>query len=83
MTAWGQKRKSETTILMSVKPPKAEVARCRCHFRDVPEGDIHSGAKTVHHRRNVTFQFVEVAILKSLFVEILRPPDRITSNPVR
>ena len=45
--------------------------------------EIDSGAKTVHHRRNVTFQFVEVAILKSLFVEILRPPDRITSNPVR
>ena len=35
-----QNRKSRPTILMSVKPPKAEVARRWWHFRYVPTRDI-------------------------------------------
>ena len=35
-----QQRKSRTTILMSVKSLKAEVASCRWHFRFVPTPDI-------------------------------------------
>ncbi len=36
ISAPGHERKSRTTILMSVKPPKAEVTRRRWHFRYVP-----------------------------------------------
>jgi hypothetical protein len=35
----GHQRKSRTTILMSVKRLKAEVARRQWHFRLVPIGD--------------------------------------------
>ena len=40
MSAWGQKRKSRPTILMSVKPPKADVARRQWHFRFVPLPEV-------------------------------------------
>jgi len=43
----GQKRKSRITILMSVNPPKAEVARRRCHFRDVPTPDVDADKSTM------------------------------------
>jgi len=36
----GQLRKSRTTILMSVKRPKAEVARRHLHFRYVPQAEV-------------------------------------------
>ena len=39
MSVSGQTRKSATTILMSVKPPKADLGRRR-HFRFVPIADI-------------------------------------------
>jgi hypothetical protein len=41
MSAQGHKRKSRTTILMSVKRPKAEVARRRWHFRFVPKAAVN------------------------------------------
>jgi hypothetical protein len=40
MSVPGQKRKSRTTILMSVKPPKAEVRLSRFDVRYVPKGDM-------------------------------------------
>ncbi len=39
-SALGHKRKSRTTILMSVMPPKAEVAGRRWHFRFVPIPEV-------------------------------------------
>ena len=50
MSAAGHKRKSATTILMSVIPPKAEVARRRWHFRYVPKAEVA--------RRRWYFRFV-------------------------
>ena len=43
-SVWGQQRKSQTTILISAKPPKAEVARRRWHFAYVPLADIRCSA---------------------------------------
>jgi len=40
MTASGQKRKSKTAFLMSVKRPKAEVSRRQSDVRYVPNPDI-------------------------------------------
>jgi hypothetical protein len=36
----GHKRKSDTASLMTDMPPKAEVARRRCHFRFVPLPEV-------------------------------------------
>ena len=36
----GQNRKSQAAFPMSVKPPKAEVARRRFHFRYVPLPEV-------------------------------------------
>ena len=43
---------------------------------------IKIGAKVVRHGRTVTFQLAEVAIPKSLFVEILRLIDRLRPAPL-
>jgi len=40
MSESGQQRKSATTFVMSVKPPKAEVARRQWHFRYVPLAEV-------------------------------------------
>ena len=40
MSAPGQKRKSRTTILMSVIPPKAEVSLSRFDVRYVPLAEV-------------------------------------------
>ena len=40
MSALGQKRKSRTTILMSVIPPKAEVSLSRRDVRYVPLAEV-------------------------------------------
>ena len=42
----GQQRKSPTTFVMSVRPPKAEVTGRRCHFRFVPQPDMGAGWAT-------------------------------------
>ena len=48
----GPSRNSATTILMSVKRPKAEVARRQWHFRDVPFPEVRSLRKSLkQHRR--------------------------------
>ncbi len=43
----GQQRKSRTTILMSVNPPKAEVSLSRFDVRFAPKGDIHSSPRSL------------------------------------
>ena len=40
------------------------------------------GVKVVRHGRYVAFQMAEVAILKTLFVEILRLIDRLRPAPL-
>jgi hypothetical protein len=40
MSVVGHNRKSRTTILMSVKPPKAEVSRSRSDVRYVPLTEV-------------------------------------------
>ncbi len=40
------------------------------------------GVKVVRHGRYVTLQMAEVAILKTLFVEILRLIDRLRPAPL-
>ncbi len=40
MSEPGQQRKSDTASMMSVKPPKAEVAIHGADVRYVPKGDI-------------------------------------------
>ena len=44
MSVMGQKRKSRTTILISVKPPIAEVSLSRFDVRYVPQPDIQASA---------------------------------------
>jgi hypothetical protein len=52
MSGSGQNRKSQTTIPMSVKPPKAEVAHGNIHKmqRSVSEGTAFA-AETFRHQR--------------------------------
>jgi hypothetical protein len=40
------------------------------------------GARIVRHERYVVFQLAEVAVLRSLFAEILRRIDRLRGPPV-
>ncbi len=42
---------------------------------------VKIGAKVVRHGRYVTFQLAEVAIPRSLFVDILRRIDRLRPRP--
>ena len=43
---------------------------------------VKIGAKIVRHGRYVTFQLAEVAILRTLFADILRRIDRLRPKPL-
>jgi hypothetical protein len=46
------------------------------------EKQVEIGAKVVHHGRYITFQMAEVAIPRTLFVEILRLINELRPAPL-
>ena len=62
MSVPGHKRKSRTTILMSVKPPKAEVSLSRFDVRYVPLAEVAGETPSVRWVPSAAYASIPVHV---------------------